>query len=59
MKQVRNSVAGIDLDCLGQLPCERVLIDAHMFVPPLGDLFQMPPDGFHRRSLVHSPRRRL
>lgn len=52
MDQVFNVEANIDIDGLGPLPAEHLLIDAHMFVAPVGDPFQMLLEGFRERSVV-------
>jgi len=50
MEQVFNVEADIDIDGQGPLPRRRMLIDAHMFVAPIGDPFQLLLGGFRERS---------
>jgi hypothetical protein len=52
MEQVFNVDANIDLDGLGPRPPEHMLIDAHMFVAPIGDPFQLVLEGFRQRTRV-------
>ena len=52
MDQVFNVEANIDIDGLGPLPARHMLIDAHMFVAPVGDPFHMLLNGFRERSVV-------
>lgn len=50
MDQVFNVRASIDIDGLGPLPRRNMLIDAHLFVVPIGDPFQLLIRGFRDRS---------
>lgn len=52
MDQVFNVDAVIDIDGLGPLPEQRMLIDAHLFVVPVGDPFVLLMKGFEERSRV-------
>ncbi len=54
MDQVFNVDANIDVDGLGPLPKQRMLIDAHLFVAPVGDPFVLLMKGFENRALVVS-----
>ena len=54
MDQVFNVEANIDVDGLGPLPKQRMLIDAHLFVAPVGDPFVLLMKGFENRSLAIS-----
>jgi hypothetical protein len=46
MDQVFNVQADVDLDGMGPLPRQNTLIDAHMFVAPIGDPFVLVLNGF-------------
>jgi hypothetical protein len=50
MDQVLNVEADIDIDGLGPLPKQRMLIDANIFLAPVGDPFVMLIKGFQDRS---------
>ncbi len=50
MDQVFNVEASIDIDGFGPLPRTRMLTDAHLFVTPIGDPFQLLLRGFEQRS---------
>lgn len=52
MDQVFNVEAEVDIDGRGPLPATRMLTDAHLFVVPIGDPFQLLLDGFRGRSVV-------
>ncbi len=54
MDQVHNVQAVVDVDGTGPLPTRSVLVDAHMFVAPVGDPFVLLLRGFSDRSV---PRR--
>ncbi|MEE9296542.1 MAG: hypothetical protein V3W34_16485 [Phycisphaerae bacterium] len=57
MDQVFNVEADIDIDGLGPLPRQKMLIDAHLFVAPVGDPFVLLLKGFRNRSVaVSEPR---
>ena len=56
MDQVFNIRASIDIDGLGPLPRRNMLIDAHMFVVPIGDPFQLLIQGFRDRSFERGGR---
>ena len=52
MDQIFNTEADIDIDGRGPLPKVRTLIDAHLFVAPINDPFQLLARGFERRAVV-------
>jgi hypothetical protein len=52
MDQVHNVQAVIDVDGIGPLTSQNVLVDAHIFVPPVGDPFVLLLKGFFDRSVV-------
>jgi len=52
MDQVFNVEADVDIDGRGPLPTTRMLTDAHLFVVPIGDPFQLLLEGFRQRSVV-------
>ncbi len=55
MDQVFNVEAEVDIDGIGPLPAQRMLIDAHMFVVPVGDPFVLLLKGFAEQSTVERP----
>ncbi|MFQ5415071.1 MAG: hypothetical protein ACE5E6_11495, partial [Phycisphaerae bacterium] len=55
MDQVFNVEADIDIDGVGPLPKKHMVIDAHMFVAPVGDPFVLLLKGFADRSVVAPP----
>ncbi len=55
MDQSQNVEAIVDVDGPGPRPSRNVLIDAHMFVPPVGDPFVLLLKGFSSRSQVVNP----
>jgi len=60
MDQVFNVEARVDVDGLGPLPARDMLIDAQMFIAPVGDPFVLILDGFRERLDVDdatAPRR--
>ncbi len=50
MEQMFNVEAVIDIDGAGPFPAERMMIDAHLFVPPIGDPFVLLLNGFETLS---------
>jgi hypothetical protein len=50
MDQVLNVEAQVDIDGFGPLPAQRMRMDAHLFVPPIGDPFVLLIRGFELRS---------
>jgi hypothetical protein len=52
MDQVFNVEAEIDADGFGPLPAAHAVIDAHIFVAPVGDPFVLLLKGFLNRSTV-------
>lgn len=50
MDQVFNVEADIDIDGLGPAPRRRMLMDAHLFVLPIGDPIMMILDGLRDRA---------
>lgn len=52
MDQVLNVEANIDIDGAGPLARTRMLVDAHIFVAPIGDPFRLITDGLAERSFV-------
>ena len=50
MDQVFNVEATVDLDGFGPLQARDVLIDAQMFIAPIGDPFLLILDGFRQRA---------
>lgn len=50
MEQMFNVEAVIDIDGDGPFPAERMMIDAHLFVPPIGDPFVLMLNGFETLS---------
>jgi hypothetical protein len=49
MDQVFNIVANVDIDGLGPLPSREMLVEARMFVVPIGDPLLLLVDGFRTR----------
>ncbi|MBI4716883.1 MAG: hypothetical protein HY763_03695 [Planctomycetes bacterium] len=52
MDQVLNLEAEIDIDGAGPLPSQHVVVDAHLFVAPIGDPFVLLIKGFSEQSFV-------
>ncbi len=50
MEQMFNVEAVVDIDGDGPFKAERILIDAHLFVAPIGDPFVLLLNGFEALS---------
>jgi hypothetical protein len=55
MDQVFNVDADIDIDGLGPAPRRRMLMDAHLFVLPIGDPIMLILDGLRDRASIPPP----
>ena len=54
MEQVFNVEADVDFDGPGPIPPTTELIDAHLFVVPIGDPLALLIDGFEKLSRVRA-----
>lgn len=54
MEQVLNVEAAVDHDGPGPIPATTELVDAHLFVIPIGDPFALLINGFEKLSRVRS-----
>ncbi|NOT00910.1 MAG: hypothetical protein HOP29_09800 [Phycisphaerales bacterium] len=52
MDQVVNVEADVDVDGEGPLPAVHRIIDAQIFIAPIGDPFRLLIDGFRDRSIL-------
>ena len=52
MDQVHNVEANVDVDGTGPLAAQDTLIDAHIFIAPIGDPFVLLMDGFRSQSTI-------
>lgn len=52
MDQVFNVQANIDIDGIGPLPKQQMLVDGHLFVAPLDDPFVLIVKGFRSRATL-------
>ena len=52
MDQVFNVQADVDIDGVGPLPRQNMLVDAHTFVAPIGDPFVLILKGFRDRAAL-------
>lgn len=50
MDQVFNVQADVDIDGVGPLPRQKMIVDAHTFVAPIGDPFVLVLKGFRDRA---------
>lgn len=55
MDQEHNVQAIVDVDGPGPQPSQSMVIDAHLFVPPIGDPFMLLLKGFAARSQALDP----
>jgi hypothetical protein len=55
MDQVFNIESEVDIDGLGPLPRERILLDAHLFIVPLDDPFVVLIRAIADRAQVNNP----
>ncbi len=55
MDQAHNVQAIVDIDGPGPLQNQSMLLDAHIFIPPVGDPFVLMLKGFASRAVLETP----